>query len=148
MNTTRHVRTPDALKRFAEGHKSCQMKAIFHSGPVWPGNNKLGSLRQRNCVWRVANRADQRHLCLWYFSRGLRTYVSLRGTLKIMVISRIARAFPFLSSKILIVRERKGDLKRPKILGIIPSCDWLYSKDRCLLLSSANDGEGRCVLLG
>jgi len=58
------------LKRFAEEHKSCQMKTIFRSGLVWSGNNKLGSLRQRNCVWRVANRTDQGHLCLWYFGRG------------------------------------------------------------------------------
>src|SRR6266851_5639338 len=28
------------------------MKTIFHSGLVLSGNNKLGSLRQRNCVWR------------------------------------------------------------------------------------------------
>ena len=62
--------TPDALKRFAGEHKSCQMKTIFRSGLVWSGNNKLGSLRQRNCVWRVANRTDQGHLCLWYFGRG------------------------------------------------------------------------------
>jgi hypothetical protein len=62
--------TPDALKRFAEEHKSCQMKTIFRSGLVWSGNNKLGSLRQRNCVWRVANRTDQGHLCLWCFGRG------------------------------------------------------------------------------
>ena len=49
-------------------------------------------------------------------------------------------------SKMLIVRKRKDDLKRPRVLGIISSCEWLYSNDRCLLLSSANDGEGRCVL--
>jgi hypothetical protein len=39
-------------------------------------------------------------------------------------------------------------LKRLKIFGIIPSCDWLYSNDGCLLLSSTDDGEGRCVLYG
>ena len=46
------------------------MRTIFRSELVWQGNNKLGSLRQRNCVWRVANRTDQGHLCLWYFGRG------------------------------------------------------------------------------
>jgi hypothetical protein len=49
-------------------------------------------------------------------------------------------------SKIVIARKRKDDLKRPRVLGIISSCEWLYSNDRCLLLSSANDGEGCCVL--
>jgi hypothetical protein len=45
----------------------------------------------------------------------------------------------------MIVRERKADLKDLRVLGIIPSCDWLFFNDRCLL-SSANDGKGRCVL--
>lgn len=49
------------------------------------------------------------------------------------------------ASKNLIARERKDDLKRLKCLGIISSCERLYSNG-CLLLSSANDGEGRCVL--
>src|SRR6267142_1353483 len=47
--------TPDALKKIAEEHKSCQMKTTFHSGLVCLGNNKLGSLRQSNTVWCVAN---------------------------------------------------------------------------------------------
>ncbi len=49
--------------------------------------------------------------------------------------------------KIVIAREQKADLKRLRLLGIIPSCDWLFSNRRCLL-SSANDGEGRCILYG
>jgi hypothetical protein len=48
-------------------------------------------------------------------------------------------------SKNPIARERKDDLKRLKCLGIISSCERLYSNG-CLLLSSANDGEGRCIL--
>ena len=37
---------------------------------VWRCNNKLGSLRQSNSVWSVANWAGYAHLCLWYFGRG------------------------------------------------------------------------------
>ena len=51
------------------------------------------------------------------------------------------------TSKMLIALERKGDLKRLRVKGIIGTCDWLFFNDRCLLLSSANDGKGRCVLL-
>jgi hypothetical protein len=39
-------------------------------------------------------------------------------------------------SKMLISRERKDDLKHPKGLGIISSCERLHSNG-CLLLSSA-----------
>ncbi len=46
----------------------------------------------------------------------------------------------------MIVQKRKADLKRLSILGIIYSCDWVFSNDRCLLLSFSNDGEGSCVL--
>jgi hypothetical protein len=68
------------------------------------------------------------------------------------MLSRTRRRLPVPSqtmvevSKNLIARERKDDLKRLKVLGIISSCEWLYSHDGCLLLSSASDGEGRCVL--
>jgi hypothetical protein len=37
---------------------------------VWRCNNKLGSLRQSNSVWSVANWTGYAHLCLWYFGRG------------------------------------------------------------------------------
>src|SRR6267143_2232241 len=37
---------------------------------VWRCNNKLGSLRQSNSVWCVANWTGYAHLCLWYFGRG------------------------------------------------------------------------------
>ncbi len=37
---------------------------------VWRCNNKLGSLRQSNRVWSVANWTGYAHLCLWYFGRG------------------------------------------------------------------------------
>jgi hypothetical protein len=49
---------------------SWRISAFIASWLVWSANNKLDSLRQRNCIRRVANRADQDHLCLWYFSRG------------------------------------------------------------------------------
>jgi hypothetical protein len=54
----------------------------------------------------------------------------------------------FQLSKMLMLGRRKGDLKRLRVLSIIPSCEWLYSSDGCLLLLSANDGEGCCVLYG
>src|SRR6266850_1526633 len=62
--------TPDALKKFAEERKSCQMKTIFHNGLVCLGNNKLGSLRQSNSVWCVANWTGYAHPCFRYFGRG------------------------------------------------------------------------------
>ena len=37
---------------------------------VWRCNNKLGSLRQSNSVWCVANWTGYAHLCLWYFGGG------------------------------------------------------------------------------
>lgn len=49
--------------------------------------------------------------------------------------------------KIRIVRKRKDDLNRPYGLRIIHSCERIHAND-CCLLSSANDGEGRCVLYG
>ena len=61
--------TPGALKRFAEMTRP-QMRTIFRSELVWQGNNKLGSLRQSNCVWRVANWAVHAYLRLWNSGRG------------------------------------------------------------------------------
>ena len=37
---------------------------------VWRCNNKLGSLRQSNSVWCVANWTGYAHLCLRYFGTG------------------------------------------------------------------------------
>lgn len=37
---------------------------------VWRCNNKLGSLRQSNSVWRVANWTAYAHLCLRYLGGG------------------------------------------------------------------------------
>src|SRR5258708_18419942 len=37
---------------------------------VWSGHNKLDSLRQRNRVWRLANRTDQALLSLWFSAEG------------------------------------------------------------------------------
>src|SRR3989441_10472121 len=37
---------------------------------VWRCDNKLGSLRQSNSVWCVANWTGYADLCLWYFGRG------------------------------------------------------------------------------
>ena len=37
---------------------------------VWRCNNKLGSLRQSNSVWCVANWTGYAHPCLRYFGRG------------------------------------------------------------------------------
>jgi hypothetical protein len=42
--------------------------------------------------------------------------------------------------------KTKDDLKPPKESGIISSREEFHPNDRCLLLSSANDGQGRCVL--
>jgi len=43
--------------------------------------------------------------------------------------------------------EAKDDLNRLYGLSIIHACERIHANDRCLL-SSANDGEGRCVLYG
>src|SRR5437879_4101103 len=37
---------------------------------VWRCDNKLGSLRQSNSVWCVADWTGYAHFCLWYFGRG------------------------------------------------------------------------------
>jgi hypothetical protein len=42
--------------------------------------------------------------------------------------------------------KAKNDLLRPKVWDIIRADELFDSKDRCLLLSFPNDGEGRCVL--
>ena len=49
------------------------------SGLAWLGNSKLGSLRQRNCVWSLANWAGHTDLCLWLFSRGFSCARHLKG---------------------------------------------------------------------
>jgi len=54
----------------------------------------------------------------------------------------------FQPSKIMIVRERKGDLKRLTVLGIISSCERLHFNGGCLLLSSAMTARAAVSCMG
>ena len=69
------------------------------------------------------------------------------GALGIPVVDRPVTKFRSRPSKKRIARKRKDDLNRLYGLSIIQSCERIHANDRCLL-SSANDGEGRCVLYG
>src|SRR5712664_2009587 len=58
-------------RRYESGERARSPEIEKASGRlVWRCNNKLGSLRQSNNVWSVANWTGYAHLCLWYFGRG------------------------------------------------------------------------------
>ena len=109
--------------------------------PIKSGDHSESAGRERLSVGEFKARGNESHAQGDCGIQGLRWFwrtTTLGGVTKLVLQS----------SKILIVRKRKDDLKRLRVLSIIHSCDWPFSNDRCLLLSSANDGEGPCVLYG
>src|SRR6267378_4577218 len=58
-------------RRYASGETSQKSGNRKAGGRlVWLSNDKLGSLRQSDSVWCVANWTGYAHPCLWYFGRG------------------------------------------------------------------------------
>jgi hypothetical protein len=60
-------------------YSSIQIGEAANSELLWRGNNKFGSLWQRNCVGCFANWAGHAHLCLWYLGRGFSHARNLKG---------------------------------------------------------------------